>query len=174
MDEILVEALNQTPEGQAFTGLPEGASDEDTQTAWNAFTQALETGYHARLQSAAAGDAAATSAVTALTTYTSTTSRLAAGQIPEFKDEAQAEKDIKLGRTPEPNPEYQQSLDARTDAHVGLSTGMPHCPVTFGSDAPGPDTTNPSVWCRARAGHEPVTGRGARRRRSCWPSRRRP
>ena len=72
MDEILVEALNQTPEGQAFTGLPEGASDEDTQTAWNAFTQALETGYHARLQSAAAGDAAATSAVTALTTYTST------------------------------------------------------------------------------------------------------
>ena len=89
MDEILVEALNQTPEGQAYAGLPEGASDEDTQTAWNAFTQALETGYHARLQSAAAGDAAATSAVTALTTYTSTTSRLAAGQIPEFKDEAQ-------------------------------------------------------------------------------------
>ncbi|WP_314457921.1 hypothetical protein [uncultured Actinomyces sp.] len=131
MDEILVEALNQTPEGQAFTGLPEGASDEDTQTAWNAFTQALETGYHARLQSAAAGDAAATSAVTALTTYTSTTSRLAAGQIPEFKDEAQAEKDIKLGRTPEPNPEYQRSLDARTDAHVELSTCMPHWPVTF-------------------------------------------
>lgn len=131
MDEILVEALNQTPEGQAFSGLPEGASDEDTQTAWNAFTQALETGYHARLQSAAAGDAAATSAVTALTTYTSTTSRLAAGQIPEFKDEAQAEKDIKLGRTPEPNPEYQRSLDARTDAHVELSTCMPHWPVTF-------------------------------------------
>ena len=41
MDEILVEALNQTPEGQAFTGLPEGASDEDTQSAWSAFTQAL-------------------------------------------------------------------------------------------------------------------------------------
>ena len=83
------------------------------------------------MQSAAAGDAAATSAVTALTTYTSTTSRLAAGQIPEFKDEAQAEKDIKLGRTPEPNPEYQRSLDARTDAHVELSTCMPHWPVTF-------------------------------------------
>ena len=69
--------------------------------------------------------------MTALTTYTATTSRFADGQIPEFKDEAQAEKDIKEGRTPEPNPEYQKSMEARTNAHVELSTCMPHWPVTF-------------------------------------------
>ncbi|EHM93190.1 hypothetical protein HMPREF0975_02009 [Actinomyces sp. oral taxon 849 str. F0330] len=131
MDAILVEALDQTPEGQAYTGLPEGSSSEDTQSAWNAFTQVLETNYHARLQTAAGGDATATSAVTALTTYTATTSRFADGQIPEFKDESQAEKDIKEGRTPEPNPEYQKSMEARTNAHVELSTCMPHWPVTF-------------------------------------------
>lgn len=131
MDAILVEALEQTPEGQAYTGLLEGPSSEDTQSAWNTFTQVLETDYHARLQLAAGNDATATSAVTALTTYTTTTSRLAGGQILEFKDDAQAEEDIKLGRTPEPNPEYQESLEARTNAHVELSTCMPHWPVTF-------------------------------------------
>lgn len=131
MDAILVEALEQTPEGQAYTGLTGGSNSEDTQTAWNTFTQVLETDYHARLQSAAGSDATATSAVTALTTYTTTTSRLASGQISEFKDDAQAEEDIKLGRTPEPNPEYQKNLEARTNAHVELSTCMPHWPVTF-------------------------------------------
>ena len=120
MDAILVEALEQTPEGQAYTGLSGGSNSEDTQTAWNTFTQVLETDYHARLQSAAGSD-----------TYTTTTSRLASGQISEFKDDAQAEEDIKLGRTPEPNPEYQKNLEARTNAHVELSTCMPHWPVTF-------------------------------------------
>ena len=41
MDAILVEALEQTPEGQAYTGLLEGPSSEDTQSAWNTFTQVL-------------------------------------------------------------------------------------------------------------------------------------
>ncbi len=131
MDAVLVEALDQTPEGQAYTGLPKGSNSEDVQSAWNTFTQVLETDYHARLQSAAGSDVTAASAVTALTTYTTATNRLAGGQIPEFKDEAQAEEDIKLGRTPEPNPEYQKTVEARTNAHVELSTCMPHWPVTF-------------------------------------------
>lgn len=39
MDEILVEALSQTSEGQAFTGLPRTAAGEEVRVAWESFTQ---------------------------------------------------------------------------------------------------------------------------------------
>lgn len=56
------------------------------------------------------------------------TSRLAAGQVTELKDEAQDEKNIARGARPEPGPEYRQSLDASTDAHVEVSTCTSHRP----------------------------------------------
>ena len=131
MDEVLVEALAQTPEGQAFTGLPRTAASEEIRAAWESFTQVLAADYFPRLQAAAGDDAAAGGAVTALTTYTSTSARISSGEVPEFQDEAQAEQDIKMGRTPEANPEYQHDVEALTDAHVQLSECMPHWPVVF-------------------------------------------
>lgn len=131
MDEILVEALSQTSEGQAFTGLPRTAAGEEVRVAWESFTQILVADYLPRLQVAAGDDDAAAGAVTALTTYTSTSARLSSGEVPEFQDEAQAEQDIKMGRTPEANPEYQHDVEALTDAHVQLSECMPHWPVVF-------------------------------------------
>ena len=131
MDAVLVEALAQTPEGQAFTSRPQDATADQTRAAWGSFTQVLATDYLARLQAAAGDEATASSAVTALTTYNSASARLASGQVPEFQDEAQAEKDIKLGRTPTPNPEYTQDVEALTSAHLELSQCMPHWPVVF-------------------------------------------
>ena len=131
MDAVLVEALAQTPEGQAFTSRPQDATVDQTRAAWGSFTQVLATDYLARLQAAAGDETTASSAVTALTTYNSASARLASGQVPEFQDEAQAEKDIKLGRTPTPNPEYTQDVEALTNAHLELSQCMPHWPVVF-------------------------------------------
>ena len=56
MDEILVEALSQTPEGQAFTGLPRTAAGEEVRAAWESFTQILVADYLPRLQVAAGDD----------------------------------------------------------------------------------------------------------------------
>lgn len=131
MDAVLVEALAQTPEGQAFTDLPRSATSEEVRTAWESFTQVLSTDYLPRLQAAAGDDATAGDAVTALTTYTSMSARLASGEVPEFQDEAQAEQDIKTGRTPEANPEYRQDVEALNSAHMQLSECMPHWPVVF-------------------------------------------
>ena len=131
MDAVLVEALAQTPEGQAFTGLSRSATSEEVRTAWESFTQVLSTDYLPQLQTAAGDDATAGNAVTALTTYTSMSARLASGEVPEFQDEAQAEQDIKTGRTPEANPEYRQDVDALNSAHMQLSECMPHWPVVF-------------------------------------------
>ena len=131
MDAVLVEALAQTPEGQAFTGLSRSATSEEGRTAWESFTQVLSTDYLPQLQTAAGDDATAGNAVTALTTYTSMSARLASGEVPEFQDEAQAEQDIKTGRTPEANPEYRQDVEALNSAHMQLSECMPHWPVVF-------------------------------------------
>ena len=131
MDAVLVEALAQTPEGQAFTGLSRSATSEEVRTAWESFTQVLSTDYLPQLQTAAGDDATAGNAVTALTTYTSMSARLASGEVPEFQDEAQAEQDIKTGRTPEANPEYRQDVEALNSAHMQLSECMPHWPVVF-------------------------------------------
>ena len=131
MDAVLVEALAQTPEGQAFTGLSRSATSEEVRTAWESFTQVLSTDYLPQLQTAAGDDATAGNAVTALTTYTSMSARLASGEVPEFQDEAQAEQDIKSGRTPEANPEYRQDVEALNSAHMQLSECMPHWPVVF-------------------------------------------
>lgn len=131
MDAVLVEALAQTPEGQAFTGLSRSATSEEVRTAWESFTQVLSTDYLPQLQTAAGDDATAGNAVTALTTYTSMSARLASGEVPEFQDEAQAEQDIKMGRTPEANPEYRQDVEALNSAHMQLSECMPHWPVVF-------------------------------------------
>ena len=95
MDAVLVEALAQTPEGQAFTGLSRSATSEEVRTAWESFTQVLSTDYLPQLQTAAGDDATAGNAVTALTTYTSMSARLASGEVPEYQDETQAEQDIK-------------------------------------------------------------------------------
>ena len=131
MDAVLVEALAQTPEGQAFTGLSRSATSEEVRTAWESFTRVLSTDYLPQLQTAAGDDATAGNAVTALTTYTSMSARLASGEVPEFQDEAQAEQDIKTGRTPEANPEYRQDVEALNSAHMQLSECMPHWPVVF-------------------------------------------
>ena len=80
MDAVLVEALAQTPEGQAFTGLSRSATSEEVRTAWESFTQVLSTDYLPQLQTAAGDDATAGNAVTALTTYTSMSARLASGE----------------------------------------------------------------------------------------------
>ena len=56
MDEVLVEALAQTPEGQAFTGLPRTAASEEIRAAWESFTQVLAADYLPRLQAAAGDD----------------------------------------------------------------------------------------------------------------------
>ena len=106
-------------------------TSEEVRTAWESFTQVLSTDYLPRLQAAAGDDATAGDAVTALTTYTSMSARLASGEVPEFQDEAQAEQDIKTGRTPEANPEYRQDVEALNSAHMQLSECMPHWPVVF-------------------------------------------
>ena len=160
MDEVLVEALAQTPEGgggggggapppvggaalaggrgvalpqpgagRPFPARPRTAASEEIRAAWESFTQVLAADYLPRLQAAAGDDAAAGGAVTALTTYTSTSARLSSGEVPEFQDEAQAEQDIKMGRTPEANPEYQHDVEALTEAPGQLSECMPHWPV---------------------------------------------
>ena len=131
MDEVLVEALAQTPEGQAFTGLPRTAASEEIRAAWESFTQVLAADYFPRLQAAAGVVPPAGGARTPQKPKNTTSAPLSSGEVPEFQDEAQAEQDIKMGRTPEANPEYQHDVEALTDAHVQLSECMPHWPVVF-------------------------------------------
>ena len=131
VDGVLVEALDQTTEGQTFTALGDQASSQETQTAWESFAQALSSRYHAQLVTAAGDDTTATDAVDALDTYASTSAKLSGGEVPEFVDEQQAREDLNAGRTPEANPEYQEATRTLTDAHVTLSQCLPHWPIIF-------------------------------------------
>ena len=54
MNDVLLTALAQTPQGQAYTAAPDGTPDRPV--LWGAFAQALEEGYGAQLDEASSSD----------------------------------------------------------------------------------------------------------------------
>lgn len=131
MDGVVSQALADTPEGQKYTALAASGDSVATQQAWEAFAGVLASTYRDQLTSAAGSDPTATAALTSLDTYTSVSGKLSRGEIAEYADPAQAEDDIKSGRTPMPNPEYQTATDSRTQAQITLTGCLSTWPVVF-------------------------------------------
>lgn len=131
MDGVVSQALADTPEGQKYTALAASGDSVATQQAWEAFAGVLASTYRDQLTSAAGSDPTATAALTSLDTYTSVSGKLSRGEIAEYADPAQAEDDIKSGRTPTPNPEYQTATDSRTQAQITLTGCLSTWPVVF-------------------------------------------
>ena len=137
MDEVFTRAVQTTPQGQAFAALTwegpaSGASaDADPQQVWQAFTAVLDSDPWKSEFEAAATDDASRHAAGALRTYVQVNQRISSGVLPEYADEQQAQDDLKAGRAPAPNPEYEQAVADAADAHTALTQCMPHWPVLF-------------------------------------------
>ncbi|WP_172119776.1 hypothetical protein [Actinomyces faecalis] len=129
MNEVLLTALEELPQGRAYTSAPTGA--QDRQPLWGAFTQVLEDTYGARLQETAGTDAVATSALKALTEYNSAFARLTSGDVVEFSDPQTVQEAIAEGSAPAADPEYLRTVDAMTTAHVTLTQCLPDWPLVF-------------------------------------------
>ena len=129
MNDVLLTALAQTAQGQAYSAAPDGAPDKPL--LWGAFAQALEEGYGAQLDEAAADEPTATGARTALSEYTRAFARLSSGEVVEFSDPQAAQEAMAAGTVPTPDPEYTRTVDALTTAHVTLSQCLPGWPVVF-------------------------------------------
>ena len=137
MDEVFTRAVHTTPQGQAFAALTwEGPASgagagADPQQVWQAFTAVLDSDPWKSEFEAAATDDASRHAAGALRTYVQVNQRIASGALPEYADEQQAQDDLKAGRVPAPNPEYEQAVADAADAHTALTQCMPHWPVLF-------------------------------------------
>ena len=137
MDEVFTRAVQTTPQGQAFAALSRegpasGAStDADPQQVWQAFTALLDSDPWKSEFEAAAADDASHRAVGALHTYVQVGQRISSGSLSEYADEQQAQDDLKAGRVPAPNPEYEQAVADSAEAHTALTQCMPHWPVLF-------------------------------------------
>ena len=129
MNDVLLTALAQTPQGQAYTAASDGATDRPA--LWGAFAQALEDGYATQLDEAAADEPTATGARAALSEYTRAFARLSSGEVVEFSDPQAAQEAMAAGTVPTPDPEYTRTVDALTTAHVTLSQCLPGWPVVF-------------------------------------------
>ena len=137
MDEVFTRAVHTTPQGQAFAALTwEGPASgagagADPQQVWQAFTAVLDSDPWKSEFEAAATDDASRHAAGALHTYVQVNQRISSGALPEYADEQQAQDDLKAGRVPAPNPEYEQAVADAADAHTALTQCMPHWPVLF-------------------------------------------
>ncbi|WP_366180556.1 hypothetical protein ABXS69_10295 [Actinomyces timonensis] len=131
MDGAVTKALAETPEGQRYTALADSRDPVAKQRAWESFAGVLASTYRGQLADAAGSDPTATSALASLDTYVSVSGRLSGGEIAEYADAAQAEDDIKSGRTPTPNPEYQAAADSRAKAQIALTGCLSTWPVVF-------------------------------------------
>lgn len=129
MNDVLLTALAQTPQGQAYTAAPDGTPDKPL--LWGAFAQALEDGYASQLEEAAGSESTATGARAALSEYNRAFARLSSGEVVEFSDPQAAQEAMAAGAVPTPDPEYTRTVDALTTAHVTLSQCLPGWPVVF-------------------------------------------
>jgi len=87
-----------------------------------AFTAVLDSDPWKSEFEAAATDDASRHAAGALRTYVQVNQRISSGSLPEYADEQQAQDDLKAGRAPAPNPEYEQAV-ADVDGVVARRTG---------------------------------------------------
>lgn len=131
MDKVYVSALKESSTGKTFSSLPKDASPEVKQVSWQAFTVTLNTDYRAKFTKAAAKDKTAQAALSALGTYATLSAQISDGKLSEFADPTQAEADLKIGRTPTPNPTYAQAVNQLAEAGATLAKCMPHWPVAF-------------------------------------------
>lgn len=131
MDKVYVSALKESSTGKIFSSLPKDASPEVKQVSWQAFTVTLNTDYRAKFTKAAAKDKTAQAALGALGTYATLSAQISDGKLSEFADPTQAEADLKIGRTPTPNPTYVQAVNQLAEAGATLAKCMPHWPVAF-------------------------------------------
>ncbi|MGK2348299.1 hypothetical protein [Actinomyces sp. W5033] len=129
MNGVLLTALAETPQGQAFTAAPDGAADKPV--LWGAFAQALEDGYGAQLDEAAGGEAIATGAREALREYIQAFERLSSGEVVEFSDRQSVQEAMAEGRAPTPDPDYTRTVETMTSAHVTLTQCLADWPVVF-------------------------------------------
>ncbi|WP_159813548.1 hypothetical protein [Actinomyces sp. zg328] len=131
MDGVVGRALAETPEGQRYTALADSKDPVAKQKAWESFAGVLASSHRGQLADAAGSDPTATAALTSLDAYVSVAGRLSGGEISEYADAAQAEDDIKSGRTPTPNPEYQAAAESRAQAQIALTGCLSTWPVVF-------------------------------------------
>lgn len=129
VNEVLLSALEESAQGQAYTSAPAGSPDR--QLLWGAFAQVLEETYGARLKEAAGTDAVASGALEALTEYNAAFTRLASGEVVEFSDPQAVQEAIAAGVAPTPDPEYLSTVEAMTTAHVTLTQCLPDWPIVF-------------------------------------------
>lgn len=129
MNEVLLTALAQTAQGQAYTAAPDATPDKPM--LWGAFAQALEDGYGTQLDEAAHGETTATDARAALSEYNRAFARLSSGEVVEFSDPQAVQEAMASGTVPTPDPEYTRTVDAMMTAHVTLTQCLPGWPVVF-------------------------------------------
>lgn len=127
MNAILVDALANTPEGQAFTSAVNAAQPSEAQ--WFAFTSSLNHTKREALAQAASDDISA-QALAAFDEYFSAQTALSDGSLIDPTDPAQEGHNLEAQRQ-QANPKVLEAQARLTQAHIRLCECMPNWPVLF-------------------------------------------
>lgn len=131
MDDILVQALESLPEGQAFTEATVSGNSTTATTAWASFVKAFASAQTDALVQAGSADSTGTHAAEAFKAYADASARLSDGSLNEYVDDRAGEEAIKTGKMPELNPEYASTVELFNSAHITLTDCLPHWPIVF-------------------------------------------
>lgn len=131
MDDILAQALESLPEGQAFTEATLSGDSTTATTAWASFVKAFASAQTDALVQAGSVDSTGTHATEAFKAYADASARLSDGSLNEYVDDRAGEEAIKTGKTPELNPEYASTVELFNSAHITLTECLPHWPIVF-------------------------------------------